>query len=135
MGKFIQNELFPDKSNSNERIEVTNPIDDAKFYHKNSKREIVPVDDEELNLKAQKKILEIIADEGDNLPEIFIKNKEDIKLYNPKGNIEKANALLLDPKDGAYSLSNKLNHMTGKEWTKFTCSWFIFNALPSDLKE
>ena len=25
--------------------------------------------------------------------------------------------------------------MTGKEWTKFTCSWFIFNALPSDLKE
>ncbi len=25
--------------------------------------------------------------------------------------------------------------MTGKEWTKFTCSWFVFNALQSDLKE
>ena len=25
--------------------------------------------------------------------------------------------------------------MTGKEWTKFTCSWFVFNALASDLKE
>jgi DNA modification methylase len=25
--------------------------------------------------------------------------------------------------------------LDGKEWTKFTCSWFIFNALKSDLKE
>ena len=43
--------------------------------------------------------------------------------------------MILNAQDGAYDLKNKLNCMTGKEWTKFTCSWFIFNALPSDLKE
>jgi len=32
-------------------------------------------------------------------------------------------------------LSNPLNELTGKEWVKFTCSWFIFNALQKDLKE
>jgi len=30
---------------------------------------------------------------------------------------------------------NKLNDLTGREWIKFTKSWFLFNALPSDLKE
>lgn len=40
------------------------------------------------------------------------------------------------PDDGAaYDLGNRLNDLDGRSWTKFTCSWFIFNALPSDLKE
>ena len=30
---------------------------------------------------------------------------------------------------------NKLNGLTGREWILFTKSWFVFNALPSDLKE
>lgn len=30
---------------------------------------------------------------------------------------------------------NKLNDLSGKEWLKFTKSWFIFDALASDLKE
>lgn len=30
---------------------------------------------------------------------------------------------------------NKLNDLTGKEWIQFTKSWFIFDALASDLKE
>jgi len=30
---------------------------------------------------------------------------------------------------------NKLNNLTGTEWVKFLSSFFIFNALPSDLKE
>ncbi|MGB3346657.1 MAG: DNA methyltransferase [Candidatus Humimicrobiia bacterium] len=30
---------------------------------------------------------------------------------------------------------NKLNNLTGKEWLQFQKSWFLFNALPSDLKE
>ena len=30
---------------------------------------------------------------------------------------------------------NKLNDLSGKEWVKFLKSWFIFDALPSDLKE
>lgn len=31
--------------------------------------------------------------------------------------------------------NNKLNDLTGKEWIQFSKSWFLFNALPSDLKE
>ena len=30
---------------------------------------------------------------------------------------------------------NKLNDLTGKEWVQFSKSWFLFNALASDLKE
>jgi len=30
---------------------------------------------------------------------------------------------------------NKLNDLTAKEWTKFLRSWFVFDALRSDLKE
>jgi len=30
---------------------------------------------------------------------------------------------------------NKLNNLTGKEWILFSKSWFLFNALHSDLKE
>jgi DNA modification methylase len=36
---------------------------------------------------------------------------------------------------GIYNKRNKLNNLTGKEWTKFTKSWFIFDAIPSDIKE
>lgn len=31
--------------------------------------------------------------------------------------------------------NNTLNDLNGKEWILFTKSWFLFNALPSDLKE
>lgn len=49
---------------------------------------------------------------------------KDKKEYKPKqGNGDKVH-----PK-------NKLNDLTGREWIKFSKSWFIFNALHSDLKE
>ena len=43
-------------------------------------------------------------------------------LKEASGDLEKANAIILDPSDGAYSLKNKINHLTGKEWTKSPCS-------------
>jgi len=36
---------------------------------------------------------------------------------------------------GIFNKNNKLNNLTGKEWTKFTKSWFVFDALPSDIQE
>jgi DNA modification methylase len=42
---------------------------------------------------------------------------------------------MLNENEGSYDIKNSLNHMTGKEWTIFSCSWFIFNALPKDMKE
>ncbi|MCH5141745.1 DNA methyltransferase [Mammaliicoccus sciuri] len=104
------------------------------FYYKNNKKEIVPVQSVNLNILAKEKLDEI-KNKYNDIPLEFKVNFENVKLYHPKGDIEKAHSLILNPNDGAYSLKNKLNHLTGKEWTKFTCSWFIFNALKSDLKK
>lgn len=109
--------------------------EDYYLYCKDKSRKIVPVQDEQKNELAKLRIKEIISQYGETLPKAFMDNKEKIKLYNPKGNVENAKALIMNADEGAYDITNKLNHMTGKEWTKFTCSWFIFNALPKDLKE
>lgn len=105
------------------------------FYYKDNSRSIVPVKDEKKNKEAKVKIEELFKEFEEKLPKEFRENKDKLKLYNPKGNLKEARALILNIEDGAYDVRNKLNCMTGKEWTKFTCSWFIFNALPSDLKE
>ncbi len=105
-----------------------------KFYTKNKQRKIVPVEDATLNEQADNRITELFAT-ASRIPSIFWENRDKVKLYSPSGKIETATALLINPEDGAYDTINKLNALTGKEWTKFTCSWFIFNALPSDLKE
>lgn len=105
------------------------------FYYKDNKRNIVPVTDKEKNKIAKEKLKTIIEEYKEVLPERFSKNINKIKLYSPKGDVETAKAIILSPDEGAYDLRNKLNCMTGKEWTKFTCSWFVFNALASDLKE
>lgn len=106
-----------------------------KFFYKNKKREIVPVEDEDINKQAEQRLSFILKNYKDKLPKRFLDNWDIVKLYNPKGNVEKAKSLIIHVEDGAFDIENKLNHMTGKEWTIFTCSWFIFNALPSDLKQ
>ena len=105
------------------------------FFYTKEKKEIVPSSDEDLNSEA-KSILDSLYSKKSELkiPKKFIENWEKVSLYNPAGDITKANAILMNPEDGAYSLANKLNGLTGKEWIKFTCSWFIFNALQKDLK-
>lgn len=105
------------------------------FYSKQKNREIMPVLDTELNAAAKVKLDEIFREKQHLIPSRYKEDWEHVALFNPNGNLEKANAILIDPKDGAYDLGNKLNDLTGKEWTKFTCSWFVFNALPSDLKQ
>ena len=106
------------------------------YFYQSKNRRIVPVSDIELNKEA-KKILSSIKRKKifHSLPVKFQNNWNEVSLYNASGNILKADALILDPNDGAYSLSNKLNHLTGKEWTKSIKSWFIFDAIASDIKE
>jgi DNA modification methylase len=104
------------------------------FYYKD-KKQVAPVLDPEKNKQAKKKLDKIFKTMRDKIPDNFVEKWSEVALYNPGGDVDKANALLLDPENGAYDLSNPLNDMTGKEWIKFTCSWFIFNALHSDLKE
>lgn len=105
------------------------------FYYKNASRNIEPFPNEEAQTLAKEKLANILIEHADNIPEIYKEHWEEVKLYHPGGNIEKAQAIILNVEDGAYDLRNKINELTGKEWTKFTCSWFIFNALQSDLKE
>jgi len=107
-----------------------------KFY-KRENRKVVPVIDYEINQKAKQKLNELFENKElfNSLPDHFKKNFDKVSFYNPSGDIEKANAVILDPSEGAYSLKNKINHLTGKEWTKFTKSWFVFDALASDIKE
>lgn len=105
------------------------------FYHSRL-RKIVPANDQKLNSIAKKKLAKIKAsEEFDKLPKIFRERWDEVGLYHPSGEIEKAEALVLNPEDGAYSLSNKLNHLTGKQWTRFIKSWFVFDALQSDIRE
>ena len=105
------------------------------FYYKNSSRKIVPVEGQDVQEKAKHKLAEIRQTYSDKIPSVYLQQWDEVKLFHPSGNLDAAQAIMLKVEDGAYDLRNKINDMTGKEWTKFSCSWFIFNALASDLKE
>jgi len=105
------------------------------FYYKNSSRKITPFPDRKSQNIAKDKLLDIKNNYFDSIPSEFKEEWDKVKLFHPAGDVDKAHSLILQPEEGAYDLKNKLNHLTGKEWTKFTCSWFIFNALKKDLAE
>lgn len=58
---------------------------------------------------------------------------EQLPLFNIEAK-EKSKEKTEEKKDKVHP-KNKLNELTAKEWIKFTKSWFIFDALASDLKE
>ncbi|BAI61038.1 putative DNA methylase [Methanocella paludicola SANAE] len=109
-------------------------VQEYYFYYKNNKS-IVPCLDDKSNEKAKLMLNNIYNNYKDNIPKRFISQWDKVKLYDPNGNIDSAHAIILDIDQGAYDIKNSLNYLTGKEWTKFTCSWFVFNALQKDLKE
>lgn len=108
---------------------------DATFYYKDNSRNIVASLSKSENEKAKIVLDRILKEDIGNIPEDYIRNWDKVKLYNPSRKVESSKALILNLEDGAYDIRNKLNNLTGKQWTIFTCSWFIFNALRSDLKE
>lgn len=106
------------------------------YFYQSINRKIVPVEETSINKKAKTLLDEIKKqDVFKSLPKRFINNWGEVSLYHPSGDLDKATSIIIDPADGAYSIKNKLNHLTGKEWTQFTKSWFVFDALHSDLKE
>jgi DNA modification methylase len=104
------------------------------FYYKPN-RTIVPHTDETVNRQAEQKLKTIFENKSALIPRLYREQWDKVALYHPTGDLEKANAILINSEDGAYDLGNKINDLTGKEWTKFTSSWFIFNALSTDLKQ
>ncbi len=105
------------------------------FFYFRDNKVVKPVESQELNERARLKLREIYENRNGNIPDYFLNNWDKVALFHPGADVDRANAILINPEGGAYDLSNKLNDLTGKEWTKFTCSWFRFNALQSDLKE
>ena len=69
-----------------------------KFYYKPN-RNIEPHKDPKVNKRAFT-ILKSMESKLDELcvPEKFKKNWKNVSLYHPKGDVEKANSLLLDPR-------------------------------------
>lgn len=73
--------------------------------------------------------------EGGNIIQSTL-SKEKIEKRNHKRSGRPLTESEVDLGDrGIFDKRNKLNELTGKEWTRFNKSWFIFDALPSDLKE
>jgi len=107
----------------------------GKFFYKNKSKQIVASDDDKENTIAANILAQIKEEHSDALPQEYVDRWEEVKLYSPKRDVNTANQILIKAEDGAYSLKNKLNHLSGKKWTIFTCSWFVFNALQSDLAE
>jgi DNA modification methylase len=128
-------ESYIKMKNEQNQTKLVKEKPEGYFYYKDKSRKIVPVNNKKINDEAEQKLTDIYKNHKNKLPQEFQDNWSQVKLFEAKGNLEKAHALLIDPKAGSYDLNNKLNHMTGKEWTIFSCSWFIFNALKSDLKE
>ena len=127
---YARDSLFSDLPDP----KVSNSEPKIVFYKKEKSR-IVPVLDSENVKLAKKRLKEIRELYWDRIPARFRDNWNDVALYAPNGNPVVATGLMLDPENGAYDVENKLNHLTGREWVRLSCSWFIFNALPSDLAE
>lgn len=106
------------------------------YFYKKENREISAVNDIDTNKKAKKRLAEIYKNRIElGIPDTLINNWDNVALYDPSGSVENALSIVVNPIEGGYHLKNKINDLTGKEWIKFTCSWFIFNALKEDLKQ
>lgn len=104
------------------------------FMHK-EKKKIVPFPDESQDEAAKFRLEWLFENFDANIPSEYKTNRDKVALYNPGGFPEKAFGLVLDSELGSFDCRNSLNDLTGKSWVKFSSSWFIFNAIPSDLAE
>jgi len=106
----------------------------SKVFLFKPKKQIEEFPDTSLDSLAIARKAEIKAEFADNIPSRFLENWDQVRIYHATGRPEKAFGICLEPNEGAYDVRNKLNGLTGKEWVKFTSSWFIFNALREDIK-
>lgn len=99
------------------------------YFYKKEKKEIVPVEDVQLNKAAKDKLSVLLQDTVKyNIPS-WILNYKEIALFNSKGNLSKANALYIVEKDCIYDMSNTLNDLPSKEWLPETVTVFAQKGL------
>lgn len=104
------------------------------LYIKNGKG-FQPVEETALNQIAKKRLDKLYKDRKIlGIPNRIVKQWENVALFQSNGNIEKANALYIISENSAYSLSNKLNDLTAKEWLQETISVFSQKGLGASNK-
>ena len=107
-----------------------------KFYlYQKVKKEVVPVEDAQTNIEAEKKLKSILSNPGSNNVPSWILNCKEIALFQTKGNLSKANALYIKDKDCIYDLSNTLNDLPSKEWLPETVTVFAQKGLGAGSSE
>ena len=80
------------------------------YFYLKDKKKIAPCDDSVINKLAKTKLDNIYENRQKlGIPARFINDWSNVSLYHPSGNIDKANSILLEPEEGAYSLANRLN--------------------------
>ena len=100
------------------------------FIYKKDRKEVVPVEDKSLNKEAKAKLKELFENrEKLNIPSRYIEEWNQVALFNAKGDVSKANAILFPKEKSAYNLSNPLNDLTAKEWLPETVSVFSQKGL------
>ena len=106
-------------------------FEDMKYFiYKKDRKEVVPVEDSFANKEAKSKLKELFENrESLGIPQRFIKGWKNVALFNSKGDVVKANAIIFPSEKSAYDLSNRLNDLTAKEWLPETISVFSQKGL------
>lgn len=104
--------------------------------YKKEKKEVVPVNDAELNKLAKSKLNEFFEKRIElRIPNRFIEAWDEVALFHSKGDVEKANAILFPSEKSAFALNNGLNDLTAKEWLPETITVFSQKGLGAGNKD
>ncbi|MCF8308963.1 MAG: hypothetical protein K9I68_08150 [Bacteroidales bacterium] len=106
------------------------------YLYKKEKNNFYPVNDEALNIKAKRRLDEILENkETIGVPTRLLKKWDYVALFQSNGDINKANALYILDENSSYDLSNKLNDLTAKEWLSETVTVFSQKGLGASNKD
>lgn len=98
--------------------------------YKKDRKEFVPVNESGANKLAKSKLNEIFEKREElRIPSRFIETWDDVALFHSKGDVEKANAILIPSEKSAFALNNCLNDFTAKEWLPETITVFSQKGL------
>ena len=104
--------------------------------YKKEKKEVIPVIEDDLNKLAQQKLKQIFEKREElRIPSRFIENWQDVALFHSKGDIIKANAILIPSEKSSFALNNSLNDFTAKEWLPETITVFSQKGLGAGNKD
>lgn len=104
------------------------------YLYKRNRKEIVPVEDIETNLKAKDLLENWLNDNEINIPN-WVRNAKNKAIFQSAGNLEKANAIYIVDGGMIYDLGNSLNDLSSKEWLPETVSVFSQRGLGAGSKE